>query len=321
MGWSLIRSRLPSAAAAAANPGWSRTLLVPWSGTITCADGLDHQRVFPDRGEGRDAVRGPVERRHPDRHRRRARCLDRRVPAALVQGERVVVGGDVEPDPAAVLERPQVELDVHLVHAAGAEHDPALVDPRALGLAAVDVDAAAALEPQLHRPRERRPAPPVAGGERVEVRPERHLALLRQARRGARRDPQPAPGDRRALECRGCARSAPGAAGTVAAPARCARPCRAADAHGVAGAGQEHPLKQRRHAQSSTVSEPARALPAVKYGAMRLSNMVSALSRSPCACRGTGRCPAGRRTARSRSPSRLARARGRRPAARGRPRC
>ena len=142
-------------------------------------DGREHQRVLADRGERRDAVGGPVERRHPDRHRGPAGRLDRGVPAALVQGQRVVVGGEVEPVPAAVLERPQVQRDVHVVHAVGVEHDAALVDPRAVGLGAVDVDAAAALQPQLEVDLgQRRPVPPVAGGEGVEVRPERHLALL-----------------------------------------------------------------------------------------------------------------------------------------------
>ncbi len=77
--------------------------------------------------------------------------------------------------------------------------------------------------------------------------------------------------------CTGLCTTAPGAAGTVASASPVALVhVERADAHGVAGAGQEHPLKQGRHAQSSTVSEPARALPAVKYGAIRLSNIVSA---------------------------------------------
>ena len=52
----MIRSRPPSAASAAANPGSSRTLRVPWSEEDHLVDGREHQRVFPDRGEGRDAV-------------------------------------------------------------------------------------------------------------------------------------------------------------------------------------------------------------------------------------------------------------------------
>ena len=246
----MIRSRPPSAASAASKPGSSRTLRVPWSGMITCWTAASTSGSSPIAVRVATQSAGRLNVGIPIVTAAGAGRLDGRVPAALVQGERVVVRGQVEPVPAAVLERPQVERDVDLVHAAGAEHDPALVDLGALGLAAVDVDAAAALQAQLQPDLgERRPVPPVAGREGVEVRPERHLALLRQGRRGPRRDPQPPAGDRRALEVHGVVHDDAGRrrdggqreAGPLVHVER-------ADAHRVAGAGQDHPLEQRRHA-------------------------------------------------------------------------
>jgi hypothetical protein len=46
--------------------------------------------------------------------------------------------------------------------------------------------------------REHRPASPVAGGECIEVRPERYLAVFRHHGSGARRGAQPPCADRRA---------------------------------------------------------------------------------------------------------------------------
>ena len=102
----------------------------------------------------------------------------------------VGVGGDVEPDPAAVLERLERHLDLddgRLI--VGADELAALhEDPRPGGLGPVDVDAPGSgqLDPQHHRLADR-PAAPVAGRERIEVRRERHLGLLADLQRGAAR--------------------------------------------------------------------------------------------------------------------------------------
>ena len=149
----MIRSLSPSAAAAASNPGSSRTLRVPWSAMITAVTAASTSGSSPiavsvaTQSAGRLNVGMPIV----TAARRAPRW---RVPAALVQDQRVAVGGEVEPEPAAVLERAQVERDVDLVHAAAAEHHAALVDLRAVGLGAVDVDAAGALQRQPQaRPR------------------------------------------------------------------------------------------------------------------------------------------------------------------------
>src|SRR6185437_7661080 len=101
-------------------------------------------------------------------------------PAAAEQGYRGV-GGDVEPDPAAVLERLQAHFDLeHRLRVAGAGELPALdEDASAGGLGPIDVDApgAAQFDAQHHRLADR-PAPPVAGRERVEIRRERSLGLF-----------------------------------------------------------------------------------------------------------------------------------------------
>ncbi len=147
-------------------------------------DDVHHQRVGRDRGEGGDAVGGTVERRDSDRDAAGPRRGDGRVPPGGVDAH-VVVGGDVEPDPSAVLERPQVDLELEGVRAVGG--GAVDVDAGAVGLRAVDVDPAFAgqFHPQ-HDGGEHAPPTPVARGERVEVGAEGHLGLGADGHRGPR---------------------------------------------------------------------------------------------------------------------------------------
>ena len=108
--------------------------------------GVEDERVLADRGEGGDAVGGPVERGHADGDGRAAPAGLVGVPAALDEREVAVVGGEVEPVPAAVLERPQVQLQVDGVLARALQHHAAHEDRGAVGLGAVDVDPARAAQ-------------------------------------------------------------------------------------------------------------------------------------------------------------------------------
>ena len=242
----MIRSRSPSAAAAASNPGSSRTLRVPWSGMITCGDGGEHQRVLADRGQRGDAVRGPVERRHADRHRGRAGRLAAacQPPASRVSAASSVVRSNQYQPPSSngagrARCRPRARRASRAPpRARGSRRPRPCCGRRRPGRC----PRSAQPQPDLG---ERGPAPPVAGGEGVEVRPERHLALLGQRCGRPRRHSQPAPGDRRALEVHRVLHDGAGHRrhGGEGQP----RPLvhvEGADAHRVAGAGQDHPLEQ-----------------------------------------------------------------------------
>ena len=159
---------------------------------MTALDPLQHQRVRTQRTQRVDAVLGAVEGRDADRHGALARRFQRRVPAAAAQLG-VGVGGDVEPDPAAVLERAEIDLELQtrrrgpICSPDTPEFLALHVDPGAVGLGAVHVDAAVAGEFQLQHHRvQHRPAPPVAGRKAVEVGAERHLGLGADGQRGAR---------------------------------------------------------------------------------------------------------------------------------------
>ena len=114
---------------------------------------------------------------------------DGRVPATGQQLD-VCVRGEVEPDPAAVLERTEVadELDRgHAVGVAGAAHDVAGDrDTRAVDLGAVEIHPPRAADGQAQDDGvQHGPPAPVRGGERVEVGGERDLAVRADAQRGA----------------------------------------------------------------------------------------------------------------------------------------
>src|ERR1700730_3428247 len=101
------------------------------------------------------------------------------VPPRAAQGH-LGVGGDVEPDPPAVFEwlQPYPEFECgRLVFRAGelASFDQ---DPRTGGLGSVDVDATGPGQFGLQHDRfTRRPPPPVAGRECIEIGGERHLGF------------------------------------------------------------------------------------------------------------------------------------------------
>ena len=103
----MIRSRSPSAAAAAAKPGGRATFWVPWSGTITALTAVEHQRVRRRaRCSVADAVGGPVERRDADRDAGRAGRRSTgayQPPSCSVSASSSVVRSNQYP--AAVLER------------------------------------------------------------------------------------------------------------------------------------------------------------------------------------------------------------------------
>ena len=148
-------------------------------------DHVGHQRIRGQCSERLDRVGRAVERRNTNGDSRFAGRLDGRVPAAALDDDGRI-GGDVEPDPATVLERRQFDLELDRGIAVGkflAFH----VNSRGVGLGAVDVDAAVSgqFESQDHRFQDG-PAAPVAGGERVEVGGERDLGLGAERDRRAR---------------------------------------------------------------------------------------------------------------------------------------
>lgn len=162
-------------------------------------DGLDHvrhQRIRSKCSKRLDRVGRTVERRNTNGDSRFAGSLDGRVPAAALD-DHCRIGGDVEPDPATVLERRQFHLELDRGIAVGkflAFH----VNSRGIRLGTVDVDAAVAgqLETKDHRFQDG-PSTPVAGRERVEVRGERDLGLGAERYRRARgrvRPPTVGPG-------------------------------------------------------------------------------------------------------------------------------
>ena len=182
-------------------------------------------------------------------------------------------------------------------------------DPGAGGLGPVDVDAGAAgeLDAQHHR-LERRPAPPVAGGEGVEVRRERHLGLRADLQRGA--------------------------GGRVRTPGVGFRflYIELADVQRLARARQDDTGKKTDRLGFPGVEcagrNVAHALLRFRSAARRRAGAARVCCRTcsvrwrwPCACRGTGRCPAARRTAPSPTRSRPWPWPGRWPAIRGRLRC
>ena len=175
-----MRSLSPSTAAACSKPAASRTFWVPWSGRITAttASRTSGSSPIAVRVATQSAGRLKVGMPMVTAARPRPGCVG--VPAASTSVRSPVDGGEVEPVPAAVLERPQVQLHVDGVLAGPFQHHAADEDRGAVGLGAVDVDAAGAaqLQVQPHRG-EGAPVAPVARGERVEVGRERHLALLR----------------------------------------------------------------------------------------------------------------------------------------------
>ena len=109
-------------------------------------------------------------------------CLDRRIPSG---GDDfgVGVGGEVEPDPAAVLERAEVDFEFDAAAAGFVDRNQfaADTDARTVELGAVQVDPAGAdhLHAQHHRLQDRPPSP-VGGGEGVEVRLEADLRIRAQ---------------------------------------------------------------------------------------------------------------------------------------------
>ena len=115
---------------------------------------------------------------------RRAGRPARTSPASL--DRRGLVGGDVEPVPAAVDERVEVELELERVAGPVVHRRRSTCMLLAVGLRAVDVDPAAAADASGagRRTRSDGPAPPVAGREGVEVGGEGDLASRRRSSRG-----------------------------------------------------------------------------------------------------------------------------------------
>lgn len=151
-------------------------------------DGLDHVRhqgIGSKCSESLDRVGRTVERRNTNGDSRFAGSLDGRVPAATLDDDGRI-SGDVEPDPATVLERRQFHLELDRGIAVG-KFLTFHVNSRGIGLGTVDVDAAVSgqFESKDHRFQDG-PAPPVAGGERVEVGRERDLGLGAERYRRAR---------------------------------------------------------------------------------------------------------------------------------------
>ena len=138
--------------------------------------------VLADLREQLGAEVGAVHRGDADRGRAVGGPVlgDLRGPLGAVDDDVLVTGDHVEPVPAAVDERLQRQLEgegatAALVGAAGVDALRAAVGHRA-----VDGDRGAAAD-EVHRERDLgddRPAPPVAGGERVEVGAERQLLAL-----------------------------------------------------------------------------------------------------------------------------------------------
>ena len=113
-------------------------------GVDDCVD----ERVGGERGECGDGVGGPVERGDADGDPFGllvgGGCLDRRIPSG---GDDfgVGVGGEVEPDPAAVLERAEVDFEFDAAAAGlstGISSPP--IPMRTVELGAVQVDPAGA---------------------------------------------------------------------------------------------------------------------------------------------------------------------------------
>ena len=122
---------------------------------------VEHGRVLAERAQRDDRV-DRAHGRHTDGDLLRGQVLLGR-PRRLVDLQRGVVGEDVEPDPAAVLVRLQIDLERDLGPRLGATDRGAFqVDDVAAGLGAVDVDASRATDgdPQDHV-LDDRPAPPV----------------------------------------------------------------------------------------------------------------------------------------------------------------
>ena len=102
---------------------------------------------------------------------------------------RLGVGGDVEPDPAAIFKRLKSNFELRCGargFVVAGNLTTADADARTGGLRPIDIHAGGAgqLDPQ-HDRIQRGPTPPVTGGERVEVGGEGHLRLRSDLQLGA----------------------------------------------------------------------------------------------------------------------------------------
>ena len=235
-------------------------------------DHVEHQRVRAKGDKRFDGVGRSVECGDTHGDGRLTGSVDRRVPTGTLE-DHLGVGGDVEPDPPAVLER--AEVDQKLLRRIAVHGLAALdVDARRIGLGPVDVDPAVSgdLDTQHHGLQDA-VAPPVARRERVEVGAERHLRLRADRDRGSRERVCPFGVGEGFFEIQ------------------------RADVERFAGTRQQHSLEKRltenRRDVGDTVREqvlgghlsPARGAPVSKCGARVFSYMFSALAMAMCMSR------------------------------------
>ena len=142
-------------------------------------DHLVHQRIGSQCPQRVDAIRRPVKCRDSDGDIGPPGRRHGGEPRRTVHGG-LRVGGDVEPDPATVLERLEADLEFQGSGAGPITDDlrAAHADPCAGGLRAVNVHPGhpGQFDAQHYRCQSR-PAPPVTGREGVEIGGERHLGL------------------------------------------------------------------------------------------------------------------------------------------------
>ena len=139
---------------------------VPWSTTTTSSRSGQHVVLGGERPQGGDAVVGAVVRADDDRGAAVGRG-GRHGPAGVVEHQLVVVGDDLDPEPAAVEEAVERRGETHvlglgIVHRERARHPVGVRRPQHHAARA----AGASLEPHLGG---RRPPLPVARGEAAEV--------------------------------------------------------------------------------------------------------------------------------------------------------
>ncbi len=154
-------------------------LLVTLVGDDHLGDQVADDGIVRECGKRGDAVVGTVEGADADRQAGGLGGSLRSRPGRLVDREGLIVSGEVEPVPATVLERSQVEFELEVAVRPGGGR-PGHMDDAAVSLGAVDVHPSPAGHTQAQHHRvEHGPPTPVAGREGVEVGGERHLVAVR----------------------------------------------------------------------------------------------------------------------------------------------
>lgn len=182
-----------------------------------------HTLVPGDGGDVAHDVVGLVERRHAERDGAAARGqVGRRLPRGGADLHRLAGRLDVEPVPAAVTERGEREVDDDAGVARDVVPRDTLLDAARVRAVDDDVTRTARLDDQADLV-DGRPLLPVAGRERVEVRPEADPAARGDARAGAGEHlaaggPLVVAGDGRGTGHRGPARGRGGRLGGVGQP-------------------------------------------------------------------------------------------------------